>query len=60
MDKNSKIPSNWTHENDEDLANLIKDHVIIDTSGCIRNLIKNVTFSSQRVRRVFQYFKLIF
>ncbi len=45
----SEIPKNWTIENDEDLADLLKDIVNTDIPGNIRNLIKSISVSSQRV-----------
>lgn len=49
MKQMSEPPGNWSHEFDEDLAEMIKDHANTDTSGCIRNLIKNIAVSTQHV-----------
>lgn len=45
----SDTPKNWSSELDEDLAELIKEFVDTDMPGSIRNLIKNISLSSQQV-----------
>lgn len=45
----SDVPKNWSSELDEDLAELIKEFVDTDMPGSIRNLIKNISLSSQQV-----------
>lgn len=45
----SELPKNWSIEFDEDLIELLKDIVNTDTPGCIRNLIKSISVSTQRV-----------
>lgn len=45
----SDAPKNWSSELDEDLAELIKEFVDTDMPGSIRNLIKNISLSSQQV-----------
>lgn len=47
MQSISKVPKNWTIENDEELAELLKDIINTDTPGSIRNLIKNISVPSQ-------------
>lgn len=51
----SEVPKNWTNEFDEDLAELMKEYVNTDMPGSIRNLIKSISVSTQRVR-LFNYF----
>ena len=46
-----QVPPNWSIEFDEDLSELIKEHANTDSSGSIKNLVKNVTVSTQRVRK---------
>jgi hypothetical protein len=45
----SDVAKNWTIEFDEDLADLLKDVVNTDMPGSIRNLIKSISVSTQRV-----------
>jgi hypothetical protein len=47
-----ECPANWSLEFDEDLADLIKDYANTDTSGSIKNLIKNIAVSTQRVLEI--------
>ena len=49
MSSISETPKNWTIEYDEELAELLKDIVNTDMPGSIRNLIKSVSVSTQRV-----------
>ena len=44
-----EVPKNWSIELDEELAELLKDIVNTDMPGSIRNLIKSVSVSTQRV-----------
>ena len=58
----SEVPKNWSIEFDEDLAELLKDVVNTDMPGSIRNLIKSISVSTQRVSSFFNltlfYYKL--
>lgn len=45
-----KVPKNWSPEFDEDIVELIKEFVDTDMPGSIRNLIKNISLSSQQVK----------
>ena len=49
MESIREVPKNWTIECDEDLAELMKDVVNTDMPGSIRNLIKSISVSTQRV-----------
>lgn len=49
----SEVPKNWSIEFDEDLAELLKDVVNTDMPGSIRNLIKSISVSTQRVSSFF-------
>lgn len=53
MKSNSRVPKNWTFENDEELAELLKDFVNTDMPGSIRNLIKSLNVSTQRVIKLY-------
>ena len=44
-----ETPKNWSIECDEELADLLKDIVNTDMPGSIRNLIKSISVSTQRV-----------
>ena len=44
-----ETPKNWTIEHDEELAELLKDIVNTDMPGSIRNLVRSVSVSTQRV-----------
>jgi len=44
----SEKPKDWTLENDEELADLLKEIVNTDIPGSIRNLIKSINVSTQR------------
>ncbi len=44
-----ETPKNWSKDEDEELAELLKDIVNTDMPGSIRNLIKSVSVSTQRV-----------
>ena len=41
--------TNWTVDCDEELAELLRDQVNTDQPGSIRNLIKTISVSTQRV-----------
>jgi hypothetical protein len=47
-----ETPKNWTIEHDEELAELLKDIVNTDMPGSIRNLVRSISVSTQRVRLV--------
>ena len=49
MNSICEVPKNWSIELDEELAELLKDIVNTDMPGSIRNLIKSVSVSTQRV-----------
>lgn len=49
MKQVSDLPKNWSIDLDEELVEMIKDNVSTDVSGSIRNYIKSVTLSTQRV-----------
>ncbi len=49
MDKTSKVPEEWTLENDEELADFLKDHLNIDLPGSVKNIVKMISLSTQRV-----------
>jgi hypothetical protein len=55
----SEVPKNWSIEHDEDLAELLKEAVNTDMPGSIRNLIKSVSVSTQRVNIVFSESKFL-
>lgn len=46
-----ETPKNWSIECDEELAELLKDIVNTDMPGSIRNLIKSISVSTQRVTK---------
>ncbi len=48
MSSLSEKPKDWILENDEELADLLKDIVNTDIPGSIRNLIKSINVSTQR------------
>ncbi len=48
--------TNWTIDCDENLAELLKDLVNTDQPGSIRNLIKTISVSTQRVILIY-FFK---
>jgi hypothetical protein len=50
MHEIAEAPKNWSIECDEELADLLKDVVNTDAPGSIRNLIKSISVSTQRVR----------
>ena len=52
MEAVSERPRNWTIECDEDLVDLLKDIVNTDIPGSIRNLIKSISVSTQRVKYI--------
>ena len=43
------LPNGWSLEHDEDLADLLKDVVNTDVPGSVRNLVKSISLSTQRV-----------
>lgn len=43
--------ANWTIDCDEELAELLKDIVNTDQPGSIRNIIKTISVSTQRVTK---------
>ncbi len=47
------LNKNWTIECDEELADLLKDIINTDMPGSIRNLIKSINVTSQRVSNCF-------
>lgn len=49
MKQVTELPRNWSIDLDEELVEMIKDFVNTDVSGSIRNFIKSITLSSQRV-----------
>lgn len=49
MKQINEIPKNWTTDLDEELAEMLKDIVNTDLPGSIRNLIKSISVSTQRV-----------
>ena len=49
MNQISKVPDDWKLENDEELADFLKDHLNIDLPGCVKNTVKMISLSSQRV-----------
>lgn len=49
MKQVSEVPKNWSIDLDEELVEMIKDNVNTDVSGSIRNYIKSITLSTQRV-----------
>lgn len=49
MKQVAELPKNWSIDLDEELVEMIKDSINTDPSGSIRNFIKSITLSSQRV-----------
>lgn len=45
----SQVPKDWSLCKDEDLALMLKDFINTDLPGSIRNLIRSITVSTQRV-----------
>ena len=52
MNSISELKKNWNADLDEDLIDLLKDHVSTDQPGSIRNLIKSISVSTQRVKLI--------
>ena len=52
MDQLCKVPEEWKLENDEELADYIKDHLNVDLPGSIKNIVKMISLSTQRVKRL--------
>ena len=49
MDELRRVPDDWKLENDEELADFLKDHLNIDLPGCVKNIVKMISLSTQRV-----------
>lgn len=49
MNSISQVPKDWSLCKDEDLASMLKDFINTDLPGSIRNLIRSITVSTQRV-----------
>lgn len=49
MKQISEVPKNWSIDLDEELADMLKDYVNTDLPGIIRNFIKSISVSTQRV-----------
>lgn len=52
MNSLRQVPKNWSPELDDDIAEFIKEFVDTDMPGSIRNLIKNISLSSQQVKNL--------
>ena len=48
-----KVPSDWTLENDCELASFLKNNINIDGPGMLKNIVKMISVSSQKVRNPF-------
>lgn len=48
MNELAKVPDDWKLENDEELADFLKDHLNIDLPGCVKNIVKMISLSTQR------------
>ncbi len=49
MQHMNKTPDDWKFEHDEELAQYLSKNLNIDTPGSVRNIIKMISFASQRV-----------
>jgi hypothetical protein len=58
MDELAKVPDDWKLENDEELADFLKDHLNIDLPGCVKNIVKMISLSTQRVSKIKSLLKL--